>query len=221
MQKTVIIVAGGSGSRMKSDIPKQFIEIGGKAILMYTILRFKEYDKNISVRLVLPENQVDYWKELCAKYNFSEEHEIVTGGITRFHSVRNGLSGLSNDGLIAIHDGVRPFVSIETIKRCFDTAFEYGAGIPVTDVQETIRKADGDYSYTVDRTTFKLVQTPQVFDAQLILDAYKQEYDESFTDDASVFESTGKMVVLVEGNRENIKITTPADLICAKAFLNV
>jgi 2-C-methyl-D-erythritol 4-phosphate cytidylyltransferase len=220
MQKTVLIVAGGSGSRMNSEIPKQFIEVNDKPILMYTIMRFIEYDPDISIRLVLPENQILFWKALCIKHDFVVEHEIFTGGLTRFHSVKNGLKGLSNDGLIAIHDGVRPFVDVKTIQRCFLVAEEYGAAVPVVGVQETIRKADGEYSYTVDRNSFKLVQTPQVFDAQLLREAYNQEFDESFTDDASVFESTGKLVMLVEGNRENIKITTPVDLIVARAFLN-
>jgi 2-C-methyl-D-erythritol 4-phosphate cytidylyltransferase len=220
MQKTVIIVAGGSGIRMNSEIPKQFIEIKGKPILMHTILRFFEYDKNISIRLVLPENQIDNWKMLCRKHSFSVYHEIFPGGITRFHSVKNGLNGISNDGLIAIHDGVRPLVDTETINKCFQVAEEYGAAIPVTDLQETIRKTDGDYSFTVDRKTFKLVQTPQVFDAQFILEAYNQKFDESFTDDASVFESTGKLVMLVEGNKENIKITTPVDLRIAQTLIN-
>jgi 2-C-methyl-D-erythritol 4-phosphate cytidylyltransferase len=219
MQKTVLIVAGGSGTRMNSDIPKQFIEINNLPVLMHTINCFIEYDKNILVRLVLPQNQMDFWKALCLKFDFSVNHEIFTGGLTRFHSVKNGLQGLSCDGLIAIHDGVRPLVDMETIKRCFMTAEEYGAAIPVIDVQETIRKVEGDYSYTVDRNSFKLVQTPQVFDAQLLLEAYKQEFDESFTDDASVVESTGKLVMLVEGNRQNIKITTPADLKIAQALL--
>jgi 2-C-methyl-D-erythritol 4-phosphate cytidylyltransferase len=219
MQKTVIIVAGGSGTRMNSEIPKQFIELKGKPILMHTIHRFLEFDENISIRLVLPENQVDFWKALCIKHDFSIKHEIFYGGITRFHSVKNGLQALSCNGLVAIHDGVRPMVDIQTIGRCFLAAEEYGGSIPVTDVQETIRKVDDEYSYTVDRKTFKLVQTPQVFDVQLISEAYNQEYDESFTDDASVFESTGKLVMLVEGNRENIKITTPADLKITEAFL--
>jgi 2-C-methyl-D-erythritol 4-phosphate cytidylyltransferase len=219
MQKTVIIVAGGSGSRMKTELPKQFLKIGGKVVLMHTILRFIEYDSSIKIRLVLPENQISYWLEVCKEYEFNIQHEIFSGGITRFHSVKNGLNELSNDGLVAIHDGVRPFVSVDTIRRCFLGAEEYGAAIPVIDVYEILRKTDGDYSYTVDRNSFKLVQTPQVFESRFILEAYNRNFDETFTDDASVFESTGKLVMLVEGNRENIKITAPADLILAEAYL--
>ena len=220
MQNTVIIVAGGSGTRMKSEIPKQFIELNGRPILMHTIDRFYSWDDKIQIRLVLPDEQINFWKDLCRKHNFSVSHDICRGGITRFHSVKNGLAGLSNDGLIAIHDGVRPLVDMDTINNCFKAAEEYGAAIPVIPVLETIRKTDGEFSYTVDRNTFKLVQTPQVFDASLLIEAYNQEYDESFTDDASLIESTGKLVILVDGNRENIKITTPSDLKIAQAFLN-
>ncbi|MBN2486606.1 MAG: 2-C-methyl-D-erythritol 4-phosphate cytidylyltransferase [Bacteroidales bacterium] len=220
MQKTVIIVAGGSGLRMNSETPKQFIEINGLPVLMHTINRFYEFSSNIEVRLVLPQHQFDFWEALCQKHNFTKTHELYSGGKTRFHSVKNGLQSLSPNGLVAIHDGVRPLASIGTIRNCFMAAEEYGAAIPVIDVHETIRKTDGLYSHTVDRRNFRLVQTPQVFDARLLIDAYRQEYNDSFTDDASVFESTGKPVMLVDGNRENIKITTPADLIIASALLS-
>ncbi len=219
MQQTAIIVAGGSGSRMKSDTPKQFLLIRGLPILMHTMLKFKKYNPNIEIRLVLPESQIDYWKQLCTKYKFILEHQIFKGGITRFQSVKNGLKDIGYGKLIAVHDGVRPLVSKDTISRCFKAAEEYGAAIPVIDVHETLREVHNDYSMTVNRTNYKLVQTPQVFDAELLLEAYEQDYDESFTDDASVVESNKRIVKLVEGNRENIKITTPEDLKIAEVLM--
>lgn len=219
MKKTVLIVAGGSGSRMESKIPKQFLELNGLPVIMHSIKQFISYDPSINVRIILPENQIDYWNELCKKYNFQVEHQVFEGGITRFQSVKNGLKDISPDCLIAIHDGVRPLVNLDTINRCFKAAEEFGAVIPVIDISETVREIRGDHSITVDRTKYKIVQTPQVFDAELLLRAYNQEYDDSFTDDASVVESSGRLVMMVDGNRENIKITTPIDLKIAEALI--
>lgn len=219
MEKTVIIVAGGVGSRMKSAVPKQFLELNGLPVLMHTIKRFYDYDSGIQIRLVLPEQELETWKTLCEKFEFDIKHQVFSGGLTRFHSVKNGLTGLSESGIIAIHDGVRPLVSTKTIGQCFQVAEEYGAAIPVTEVFETLREVNGEFSITTDRSKYRLVQTPQVFDAELLLNAYKQEYDESFTDDATVVESANRLVVLVAGNRENIKITTPEDLLMAEALL--
>lgn len=219
MQQTAIIVAGGSGTRMKADTPKQFLTIKGLPILMHTLIKFKDFYPDIELRVVLPESQINYWEELCSLHKFTLNHQIFKGGITRFQSVKNGLKDIGYKKLIAIHDGVRPLVSKDTISRCFKAAEEYGAAIPVIDVHETIRKIHGDYSLTVDRNSYKLVQTPQVFDAEILLEAYEQDYDESFTDDASVVESNEKLVMLVEGNRENIKITTPDDLKIAEALM--
>ncbi|MBN1117092.1 MAG: 2-C-methyl-D-erythritol 4-phosphate cytidylyltransferase [Bacteroidales bacterium] len=219
MQKTVVIVAGGSGTRMKSQVPKQFLKLKELPIIMHSINCFIAYENNIEIRVVLPENELETWKELCSKHKFNVPHQVFQGGITRFHSVKNGLQNLSTDGIIAVHDGVRPLVSVETIRKCFMIAGEYGAAIPVVDVQETIREVRGEFSVTVDRKNFKLVQTPQVFDAEILLNAYKQDYDESFTDDASVVESNNRLVMMVPGNRENIKITTPEDLVIAEALM--
>ena len=217
----VIIVAGGKGLRMGGEIPKQFLPIGGKPILMRTIDRFREYDKEIGIILVLPKSQQDYWKELCQKYSSfnSEGIKIADGGQTRFHSVQNGLNLVPNDaqGVVGVHDGVRPFVSVETIKRCYDAAREVKAVLPVTEVVETLRYAPENRN--VFRGDYRLVQTPQVFDIQLLKEANKQEYKESFTDDASVVEGIGQKVTMVEGNRENIKITTPFDITIAEALL--
>ena len=210
---TIIIVAGGKGLRMGGDIPKQFLPIHGKPILMHTIERFLEFDPTMQIVLVLPKNQQDYWAELCQQYAFAPALTIADGGEARFHSVKNGLAKVHPDvELVGVHDGVRPFVSVEVIQRCYDEARRSGAAIPVIDVFETIRHLTPTGSETVPRNEYKLVQTPQVFQASLLRQAYEQEFTEFFTDDASVVEALGHQVALVPGNRENIKITTPADL---------
>ena len=219
MKKTVIIVAGGHGSRMNSDIPKQFIEIKGQPVLMHTIERFYAYDNDISIILVLPENQIDYWEKLCEGKDFSIPHQITKGGETRFHSVKNGLILAENTNLIAVHDGVRPFVNIETIARCFDAAERQQAVIPVVDSVDSLRKVTDSGNEACNRSQYKLVQTPQMFNAELLQKAYEQEYDAVFTDDASVVEKLGYCIYLVEGNRENIKITTAFDLKLAECLV--
>lgn len=218
MKQTALIVAGGKGLRMGSDLPKQFLPVGGKPVLMHTLEAFYRFDAAIDLILVLPEEQQDYWKELCEKHCFPVPHRIVSGGETRFHSVRNGLAFVSGAGLVGVHDGVRPFVSQEVIRRCYDAAATKKAVIPVVDVVETVRQLTETGSHTVDRSRYRLVQTPQVFDADLLKQAYKQDYTPFFTDDASVVEAMGTPVCLVEGNRENIKITTPFDLKVATAL---
>ena len=218
--KAVVIVAGGKGLRMGGDIPKQFLPVGGKPVLMRTIDRFLEYDATMQVVLVLPESQQDYWRQLCCQYQFSRPHVIANGGETRFHSVKNGLSKVDEAVmLIGVHDGVRPFASVATISACYDEAANSGAVVPVIDVVETIRHIAGNgASETVPRNDYQLVQTPQVFSASLLREAYKQDYTDFFTDDASVVERFGHSVALVKGNRENIKITTPFDLVVAEAL---
>ncbi len=213
----IIIVAGGKGLRMGGELPKQFLPINGKPILMHTLERFKEYsDSNASdglhIILVLPKEQQDFWHSLCQKHHFNVTHTIVSGGATRFHSVQNGLKAIPDDeeGVVGIHDGVRPFVSLDVIKRCFEEARTKKAVIPVMPVTETLR--DITEGKNVYRENYKIVQTPQTFDIQLLKEANKQPYTESFTDDASVVEGIGQKVTMVEGNRENIKITTPFDL---------
>ena len=220
MTYTVLIVAGGKGLRMGSDLPKQFFPIGGKPVLMHTIEAFHHFDRTMKIILVLPQEQQTYWQELCAKHSFVIEHTVVDGGETRFHSVKNGLACV-NSGLVGVHDGVRPFVSPEVIKRCYELAAIKKAVIPVIDVVETVRHITETGSETVSRNDYKLVQTPQVFDAELLKQAYAQEYTPFFTDDASVVEAMGIPVCLVEGNRENIKITTPFDLKISSALVNV
>jgi len=216
MKKHVIIVAGGKGLRMGGEIPKQFLPIGGKPVLMRTIEAFHSYDTSIHVILVLPVSQQEYWKELCCTYKFELPHDIADGGETRFHSVKNGLALVEGNGMVGVHDGVRPFVSQEVISRCYSEAEVKHAVIPV---METIRRLDDTESVTVPRDQYRLVQTPQVFDVALLQKAYQQEYAEMFTDDASVVESLGVRVHLVEGNRENIKLTTPFDLKLAEMLI--
>lgn len=228
-KKAVIIVAGGKGLRMQTDIPKQFIEICGKPLLMHTIENFYRFDAALQIILVLPEPHFGYWDNLCKQYDFSVKHTTVAGGDTRFQSVLNGLKHVIDTEIVAVHDGVRPLVSHDTIKRCFDAAFVTKTAIPVVDCVESIREVDADGNRAVDRSLYKLVQTPQVFNTQLLLEAYNQPFTNLFTDDASVVEhyfelqkqNAVEKISLVEGNRENIKITTPFDLKIAEAFLKI
>lgn len=217
----VIIVAGGKGLRMGSNIPKQFLPIGGKPVLMRTLERFRAYDDALQIILVLPEAQQAYWRELCGQYHFDVEYRLANGGQTRFHSVQNGLALVPDEaeGVVGVHDGVRPFPSIEVIRNCYETARTKKAVIPVIPVVETVRHLEGDKSVTVPRGDYRLVQTPQTFDIQLLKAANRQPYNDGFTDDASVVESYGFEITLVEGNRENIKITTPYDLKIAEVLL--
>ena len=218
----IIIVAGGKGLRMGSDIPKQFLPIGGKPVLMRTLERFREYSVDLQIILVLPEAQQEYWHRLCKEYHFDVEYTLANGGQTRFHSVQNGLAKVPDDaiGVVGVHDGVRPFPSIEVIRNCYETARQKKAVIPVIPVVETVRHLESEKSKTVPRDEYRLVQTPQTFDIQLLKAANKQPYNVGFTDDASVVESFGYEITLVEGNRENIKITTPYDMKIAEVLIN-
>ncbi len=218
----VIIVAGGKGLRMGSKIPKQFIPVGGKPVLMRTIERFHDFSSDLQIILVLPREQQAYWQSLCREQGFDIPHRVADGGATRFESSRNGLALIPDDaeGVVGIHDGVRPFVSIDTIARCYDAAKDEYAAIPVMPVTDTLRHVDNEgHGQNVLRSEFRAVQTPQTFDIQLLKRAFEQPYRESFTDDASVVEALGCSVAMVEGNRENIKITTPFDLIVAEALV--
>lgn len=237
MTRYAIIVAGGKGLRMGGDLPKQFIPVEGRPVLMRTLDTFHACDSAIQIILVLPRDHQPYWQELCREYRFAVPHRIADGGATRFHSVQNGLALVdAADALVAVHDGVRPFVSHEVIEACYREAEALGAVVPVIPVVETVRKlvkeeAVGNdnqpliscsqpaQSVTVSRDDYRLVQTPQTFRASLLRRAYEQPYCEAFTDDASVVEALGESVQLVEGNRENIKLTTPFDLTVAKALI--
>jgi 2-C-methyl-D-erythritol 4-phosphate cytidylyltransferase len=217
----IIIVAGGKGLRMGSDIPKQFLPIGGKPLLMRTLERFRQYSPTLQIILVLPKAQQDYWQKLCKEYAFDIDYQLADGGETRFHSVQNGLAKIPDNaqGVVGVHDGVRPFPSIDVIRNCYETAREKKAVIPVIPVVETVRHLKGDTSVTVPRNDYRLVQTPQTFDIQLLKAANRQPYNDGFTDDASVVEAYGFDITLVEGNRENIKITTPYDLKIAEVLI--
>ena len=220
MTDYVIIVAGGKGLRMGTDIPKQFLPIGGKPVLMRTLERFREYSADLNIILVLPKAQQAYWQELCKEYDFNVEYLLADGGETRFHSVQHGLALIPDDaeGVVGVHDGVRPFPSIEVIRRCYEEAREKGAVIPVIPVVETVRHIKDGTSMTVPRDEYRLVQTPQTCSIQLLKAANRQPYNDNFTDDASVVETYGHPITLVDGNRENIKITTPYDLKIAESL---
>ena len=241
----VIIVAGGKGLRMGSDIPKQFLPIGGKPVLMRTLERFRAYSPALQIVLVLPKAQQAYWQQLCEEYHFEVDYLLADGGETRFHSVQHGLALIPDDaqGVVGVHDGVRPFPSIDVICNCYETARKEKAVIPVVPVVETLRYIFcKDYrtkrtidtqeekvlqscspckktSATVPRSDYRLVQTPQCFDIQLLKAANRQPYNDGFTDDASVVEAFGHTITLVDGNRENIKITTPYDLKIAEVLI--
>ncbi|MDO9613541.1 MAG: 2-C-methyl-D-erythritol 4-phosphate cytidylyltransferase [Bacteroidota bacterium] len=219
MKKFVIIVAGGSGNRMGSEIPKQFLQLCEKPVLMHTIQVFFDFDPESELILALPADQLGVWAELCLKHSFSLPHQIVSGGETRFHSVQNGLKLIQEEGIVFVHDGVRPLVSQETLERCYVMARKSGNAIPVLPVTESLRKLDGDQNVSVDRSLYFSVQTPQTFRSEVILKSYLQPYQPDFTDDASVVEKAGFPIFMVDGNRENIKITNPTDLIVAEVFL--
>jgi 2-C-methyl-D-erythritol 4-phosphate cytidylyltransferase len=220
MDLYVVIVAGGSGKRMGMDTPKQYLELAGRPVLMHTIERFREFSDSIEIITVLPENQLRFWNDLQKKYSFNIPQTIVKGGSKRFFSVQHGLEFVNSPGLVAIHDGVRPLVRNETIKRCFETAEKYGNAIPVISPADSLRLEEAGVNTPVHRMHVKQVQTPQVFDVEKIKNAYRQEFDLSFTDDATVLEKTGEKIHLVEGNRENIKITNPEDLFIAQTLLS-
>lgn len=214
-----IIVAGGRGLRMGTDVPKQFLPVGGKPILMLTLERFHQWDEALRLILVLPADQHAYWQALCEEHHFGVPCELANGGKTRFESVSNGLRLIPDDadGLVAVHDGVRPFPSNDTLSRCFGEARLSGAAIPVVPVVETLRSVKENRN--VLRSDYRLVQTPQTFSIALLKRAYRQDYSSAFTDDASVVEAMGMTVAMTEGNRENIKITTPFDLTIAEALI--
>ncbi|MDR1980183.1 MAG: 2-C-methyl-D-erythritol 4-phosphate cytidylyltransferase [Tannerellaceae bacterium] len=220
MKRYVLIVAGGKGLRMGGDLPKQFIPVAGKPVLMHTLDVFYQWDASATILLALPEGDQPYWKMVCKELNCVVPHLIVDGGETRFQSVRNGLQQVSGQGLIAVHDGVRPFVAPQVIDACFAEAGRYKAVIPVIPVTESLRESDGEGSRRVRRDHYVIVQTPQVFHTEILKKAYKQPYTADFTDDASVVEASGVTIRTVTGNRENIKITHPFDLLVADAFLS-
>ncbi len=201
---------------MGSDIPKQFLHVGGKPLLMRTIERFHAFDRSMPITLVLPQQHHHYWKELCHKHRFEIPHQVVNGGDERFFSVKNALATIPDGVLVGIHDGVRPFVSHSTIEQAFAEAEKNGCAVPAMPAKESVRLADGDTSAPLDRNKVMLVQTPQCFRSEIIKAAYQAEYNPLFTDDATVVETVlKKHIAITPGNAENIKITTPFDLVLA------
>lgn len=225
-KRYVIVMAAGSGTRMGADKPKQFVEIEGKAILQKTMEKFIGSCPDVTVVTVLPPQWMDYWKDYCYRRNFSCPQILVKGGITRFHSVRNALEKVPEGALVAVHDGVRPFVSTELIMSLFERAQTDGTAIPVLPCIDTIKTLESQPDGTLaakpgmaaDRSFLYAAQTPQIFHSEILKSAYGQAYDTSFTDDASVVEKNGKSLSYVIGERLNIKITTKEDLILAEAI---
>jgi 2-C-methyl-D-erythritol 4-phosphate cytidylyltransferase len=217
--RCALLLAGGKGLRMGADVPKQFLPVAGKPLLMHTLEAFRAADAAIELVLVLPVDHQAYWRSLCAHYRFDVPHRIADGGAVRFDSVRNGLALVEGDALVAVHDGVRPLVSPELIQRCFAAAAEHGAIVPVREPVESLRRLEGAESCAVDRSLYRAVQTPQTFRAELLRRAYAQPYRETFTDDASVVEAAGYRISLIEGEVQNIKVTTPLDLLVAEQWL--
>ncbi len=219
MSKTsVIITAGGLGKRMQSVLPKQFIQVNDKPILMYTIERFYHFDPKSQLIVVLPDEWLDYWENLLVEYDFKIPHRIVEGGQERYHSIKNALQHCTGD-IIAVHDGVRPLVSEDTIKGCLKSARENSTAVPVLPITESIRKKDGETTVAVSRKNYMIVQTPQCFRQEVIRKAYEQPFNELITDDASLVESMGVEITTVSGNEENIKITSQSDLKYAELLL--
>jgi 2-C-methyl-D-erythritol 4-phosphate cytidylyltransferase len=219
LKKYVVIVAAGAGKRFDQNIPKQFELLLGKPMLMYAIETFYQAEPGIQIIVVIRDVFQNHWKSICKSYDFQIPHQIALGGPERFHSVRNGLSLIPDDGLIAIHDGARPLVSRQLIRNAFCMAERFGAVAPAIEVNDSVRMVSGSHHKPVDRRNLHLVQTPQVFNASILKNAYRQQYDPVFTDDVTVVEAMGEKVLLIEGSSGNIKITKPPDLIIAGALL--
>ena len=221
MKEYVIIVAGGSGSRMKSDIPKQFIPINKLPVLMHTILAFRSYSSDLEIVLVLPAEQFQFWKDLCREYGFLEKYVLVEGGDTRFHSVKNGLNAIPGiNALVAVHDGVRPVITKEIISKGFETAKKLGTAVVSVSSKDSIRSVHSDgTNFALQRDTIRMIQTPQTFQLEWMKKAFGQPFNNLFTDCASVLESAGYPINLIEGSYKNIKITTPEDLKWAENYL--
>lgn len=218
MMLTVIITAGGIGKRMGGDLPKQFLRLGDKTILQHSVEAFYRFDPQAQLLITLPESWASYWKDLCEKECFEIPHQLIVGGQERFHSIQEALKFAKGD-LVAVHDGVRPLVSQETISRTFHAAKKSGAAVPTIPVTDSLRKYVGEHNRAVNRKEYVLVQTPQIFESELLRRAYAQEYHEGITDDASLVEALGEKIMLVNGNEENMKVTTVLDLKVANLFL--
>lgn len=221
MERYAVIVAGGKGLRMQSDLPKQFMLLHDVPVLMHTLERFAQAFDHMHLVLVLPADHIPFWKNLCLQLDFDIEHTIVEGGQTRFHSVKNGLAYCPNDGVVGIHDGVRPLASEALIQRCYNTAASHGSGLPVVPVAQSLRKVEGDQNAAISRKGIMAVQTPQCFHLETIKAAFETDHKEAFTDDATVFEHAGHRIHLVDGEPTNIKLTSQADMKIAEAILSL
>ena len=219
MQRSTIIVAGGKGERMASPVPKQFLALNGKPVLCRTIEAFHTADPAMGLVVVLPGEWMEAWHRLCEEQRFTVPHTVVRGGAERFYSVREGLAAVGHEGLVAVHDGVRPLISVDLIDRCFTAAEAHGAAIPVLPISSSVRELSGGTSRAVDRGRLRMVQTPQCFRVSLLRQAFQLPYDPAFTDEATLVERAGAAVHLVEGEERNMKVTTPFDLRMAAAIL--
>jgi len=219
MERSTIIVAGGTGKRMGAAVPKQFLLLKGEPLLFHTLRAFHGFDPAMQLVLVLPQDHHATWDDLCAEYDFEVPHELVAGGAERFHSTQAGLVAVKHDGLVAVHDGVRPLVSTALITRCFSSAEEHGAAIPVVPISSSVRELTDEGSQPLDRSRLRAVQTPQCFRVPLLRRAFELPYDPAFTDEATLVERLGVDVHLVEGEDLNIKVTTHFDLQLAEGVL--
>lgn len=220
-QTFAVITAGGQGTRMGTALPKQFLELDGKPVLYYTIKAFRDAIPGIEIVLVLPPHQISYMQMVLKEFEERIDVTIVAGGETRFHSVQNGLNGLPEESIIMVHDGVRPLASTGLIRRCHQQALEKGSAIPAIAATDSLRIVDDEDSHPLDRSVVRMIQTPQTFRGNILLPAFQQEYNEAFTDEASVVEAAGGTVFLVEGEKRNIKITTPEDMVIAAALMKL
>lgn len=218
MDKYFLVVAGGIGKRLNSDIPKQFIEINKIPILMHTINNVQKFCNDCKIVLVLPQESIITWNKLIEKHNFTIKHEIVKGGKSRFYSVKNGLKKIPQNSLVAIHDGVRPFISSNIISEGFRIASQKINAIPYIHINESVREVNKTTNKIVNRENYCIIQTPQFFNSNDIIKAYNQRYKKIFTDDASVLESNGYKINLFKGDKKNIKITTKEDLVFANFY---
>ncbi len=220
IKKYAVIVAGGKGLRMNSAVPKQFLPIAGKPLLYYSIKAFMGAFADVELILVLPADQLSYAQMVLQCFEERIDIKLVTGGETRFHSVQNGLGQIDMPGVVFVHDGVRPFVSPQLIQRCYQQALEKGSAIPATPMTDSVRTVDGESSTSINRDNLRIIQTPQTFRTEVILPAFARHYDAAFTDEATVVEAHGIKIFLVEGERNNIKVTTPEDMAMAEAMMN-
>jgi 2-C-methyl-D-erythritol 4-phosphate cytidylyltransferase len=219
LSNSVIIAGGGTGTRMNAKIPKQFLLLKDEPVIIHIIKRFFNYENKIEIIVVLPAAQIEFWENMRRDFKFNIPHTVVVGGDTRFHSVKNGLDAIKTNGLTAVHDAVRPLVSNKLISNCFETAAKKHSVVPVIELSESLRIISGNDSSGCNRELYRLVQTPQVFKTSILKKAYQQPYSEYFTDDASVVESIGEKISLVKGDKENIKITSPLDLVVAEVIM--